>query len=119
MASLSGALPWGLWTALLPGNAALQNITCRRMTDRLHCASQQCGYAALSAFLDVSSLNLAAPRAPPFFCLAAGPPPSIGEQSGRLPGEAGDEPAHVGPHGGEAGQALDAGLVHVELAADL
>jgi len=42
--------------------------------------------AALSAFLDVSSLNLAAPKAPPFFCLrpathvsrqcpALGPPP--------------------------------------------
>ena len=37
------------------------------MTKRLDCAAQQCGSAALSAFLDVSSLNLAAPQGAAIF----------------------------------------------------
>jgi hypothetical protein len=41
-------------------NVALQNNACVRLPDLLVCASQQGGSAALFAFLDVSSLNLAA-----------------------------------------------------------
>src|SRR5450759_203059 len=46
--------PWFL------SNAALQKSACVRLPNLLICASQQGGSAALSAFLDVSSLNLAA-----------------------------------------------------------
>src|SRR5579862_7854475 len=36
---------------------------------RIYCSAAMRPLVALSAFLDVSSLNLAAPRAPPFFCV--------------------------------------------------
>src|SRR6516164_5922596 len=69
---------------------------------------------ALSAFLDVSSLNLTAPQAPSFFS----PCSILGRRANgvREPcDEAGDAVADCG----EAGQPLDSAFVHVQLAGDL
>jgi hypothetical protein len=59
-------------------NVALQNNACVRLFDLLICASQQGGSAALFAFLDVSSLNLAALQSAAIFFFARRRPGSHG-----------------------------------------
>ena len=71
---------------------------------------------ALSAFLDVSSLNLAAPQASPFFWRWQAQACGSGAPGG--PREAGDQPGdRAAPP--RTGESLDPALVHVEFARDL
>ena len=53
-------------------DGATRNLACRPTIALLSCASQQCGHRPYFCFLDVSSLNLAAPQAPPFSWLRHG-----------------------------------------------
>src|ERR1700733_5458229 len=72
---------------------------------------------ALSAFLDVSSLNLAAPQASPFFSAVSCWSGLAQEACGLR--EASDQAGDPVPHRYEAGQPLDSALIHVKLARDL
>jgi hypothetical protein len=55
------------------------NIACRRTTrSPTLCTAAMRPLAALSAFLDVSSLNLAVPQAPPFFARRIAREPHVG-----------------------------------------
>ena len=60
-------------------NAAPQNIPCgRTIRPPTLCTAAMRPLVALSAFLDVSSLNLAVPQAPPFFRSAQRPEAASG-----------------------------------------
>jgi len=94
-------------------NAAMQKRACGRRREWLVCAPQQCGSAALSAFLDVSSLNLAVPQAPPFFCSGAPPDGLAGDQFRCLSHNNGDNTGQVTADRVKADPALDPSLIHI------
>ena len=94
--------------------AALQNNPCGEARLAINCAVQQLwSLTGLFAFLDVSSLNLAVLRHRLFFRQSRDSA-QCGE--GGFGGEGFDQCADVALQGGESGQALDPGLIHVEIA---
>ena len=113
-------------------NAALQKITCST-NDRVHrlCIAATRSLAALSAFLDVSSLNLAAPQGSPSFLrhrdrLRAGYRPRAAQPATDQRGSNRRRSPRASISGSyrcwtaaNRRRPLETGLVHIEIAGDL
>src|SRR5882757_5907844 len=82
------------------------------------CTAATRSLTELSAFLDVSSLNLAVLRHRHFFADPSDCDGSGFDWAGDLGGQRLDQQAHIALDFGESRGALEAGLIHIEVARD-